>query len=242
MYLGVPNPNILVPLEKMTITPEDKKPFQVLYNPQSYVQSRQVNYTQTEGLSYNSPMSQFVSGGLEVLQFDLFFDSMSAGAEVGGGLVDRLKFTANSVLPSLAKFVDVRDYTQKVYNLMIIDDNTHHPPLVYLEWASLQFQGYLVSCAQNFVKFTESGMPVRAWLQCTFMEQVAPLKSNLLNPLNSPDTTKFRTVCQGDSLWAMAAKEYGQPGQWRAIAEANGLVNPRLLRSGDRLSLPALIK
>ncbi len=242
MYLGIPNPNILVPLEKMTIEPEDQKAFQVLYNPESYVQSRQVHYQPTDGMAYNSPMAQFVCGGLETLQFQLFFDSMSAGAEVGGGLADRAKFTANSALPSLTKFVDVREYTQKIYNLMIIDDKTHHPPSVYLEWSSLQFEGYLVSCSQNFVRFTENGMPVRAWLQCTFVEEVAPLKSNLRNPLNSPDTSKFRTVCQGDSLWAMAAKEYGQPEQWRAIADANGLVNPRLLRSGERLSLPALIK
>ena len=59
-------------------------------------------------------------------------------------------------------------------------------------------------------------------------------------PLESPDTTKYRTVHQGDSLWAMAAKEYGQPEQWRAIADANGLANPRALRSGERLVVPAI--
>ncbi len=242
MYIGIPNPNIIVPLEKMTIQAKGGKPFQVLYNPASYVQSRSVDYDRTDGLSYNSPMAQFVHGGLEVLQFQLFFDSMTAGAEVGGSIVDRAKFTANSILPSLTKFVDVRDYTSQIYNLMIVDDKTHHPPVVHLAWSSLQFEGYLMSCSQNFIKFSESGTPVRAWVQCAFLESVAPLKSNLLNPLNSPDTTKFRTVCQGDSLWSMAAKEYGQPEQWRVIASANGLVNPRLLRSGQRLSLPAIVK
>ena len=246
MYVGIPNPNIIMPLEKMTIEVRDKKlipkRFQVLYNPASYVQQRSVNYRETDGMAYNSPMAQFIHGGLEVLQFQLFFDSMTAGAEVGGSIVDRALFTANSILPSKTKFIDVRKYTSEIYNLMIIDDDLHHPPEVYLEWSSLQFEGYLVSCSQNFIKFSESGTPVRAWVQCTFIESVAPLKSNLKNPLNSPDTTRFRTVCQGDSLWAMAAKEYGQPEQWRAIASANGLVNPRLLRSGQRLSLPALIK
>ena len=47
---------------------------------------------------------------------------------------------------------------------------------------------------------------------------------------------------QGDSLWALSAKEYGQPEQWRAIADANRLANPRQLRSGERLVLPALKK
>ena len=40
MYIGVPNPNILVPLEKMKIEPEGKSSFEVLYNPESYIQGR----------------------------------------------------------------------------------------------------------------------------------------------------------------------------------------------------------
>ena len=35
MYVGIPNPNILVPLEKMTIQPAGKTAFQVLYNPRA---------------------------------------------------------------------------------------------------------------------------------------------------------------------------------------------------------------
>ena len=63
---------------------------------------------------------------------------------------------------------------------------------------------------------------------------------NKLNPHNSPDTTKFRTVRQGDSLWALADAAYGDAGRWREIAEANGIVNTRRLRTGELLVLPAL--
>ena len=63
----------------------------------------------------------------------------------------------------------------------------------------------------------------------------------MANPLNSPDTTKYHTVRQGDSLWALAAQEYGDAGQWRAIAEANGLANPRTLRTGETLVVPAKV-
>ncbi len=240
MYIGIPNPNILIPLEKMTIQPEGKASFQVLYNPESYSQSRQVRYAQARGISTNTPVSQFAGGSLETLSFRLFFDSMSAGSEVGGGLVDRLKFAGNSMLPSLAKIVDVRTYTKKVYSLMEIDPNKHVPPLLKLKWSSLQFTGHLISCKQTFVRFGERGIPLRAWLDCEFQEFIAPQKATLPRPLESPDTTKYRTVHQGDALWSLSAKEYGQPEQWRAIADANGLANPRVLRSGDRLVLPAI--
>lgn len=240
MYIGIPNPNILIPLEKMTIQPQGKTAFQVLYNPESYTQSRQVRYAQSGGISTNTPVSQFAGGSLEILQFRLFFDSMSSGSEVGGGLADKAKFAANGMLPSLTKLIDVRSYTKKVYSLMEIDPDKHVPPLLKLKWSSLQFTGHLISCRQTFVRFGERGVPLRAWLDCVFQEFIAPQKATLPRPLESPDTTKYRTVHQGDTLWSLSAKEYGQPEQWRAIADANGLSNPRTLRSGDRLVLPAI--
>ena len=240
MYIGIPNPNILIPLEKMTIQPQGKSAFEVLYNPESYSQSRQVRYAQANGISTNTPVSQFAGGSLEILQFRLFFDSMSSGSEVGGGLVDRLLFTANSLLPSAANLIDVRDYTNKIFQLMKTESSVHRPPRLLVEWSSLQFTGFLASCTQQFLKFDESGTPVRAMLKCQFIEHVDLNKLSGMNPLGSPDTTKFRSVHQGDSLWALAAKEYGQSGQWREIARANGIVNPRRLRMGDTLVLPAL--
>lgn len=240
MYVGIPNPNALIPLEKLTIEPEGKKAFQVLYNPSEYNQSRMVRYAQSHGISTNTPVVQFAGGSMEILRFRLFFDSMSAGSEVGGTIGDKAKFALNSVAPSIGKSIDVRTYTNKVYQLMEIDPDKHVPPLLKLKWSSLQFTGHLISCAQSFVRFNERGMPVRAWLDCVFQEFIAPMKANLPRPLESPDTTKYRTVRQGDALWSLAVKEYGQPGLWRAIAGANGLANPRRLRTGERLVLPAL--
>lgn len=243
MYLGIPNPNILVPLKKLKIKPESGsscEKVEVLYNPDSYTQSRQVRPIYAQGSSGQKSYVMAMSAGKETLQFRLFFDSMSAGSEVGGDMLDKLKFTANSLLPSLAKIVDVRKYTEKIYKYMEIDENLHHLPRLTLEWDSLEFEGMLMSCQQNFVKFNETGMPVRAWVSCVFVEAMDPSKKKSLNPLNSPDTTKFRTVSQGDTLWSIAEEEYGQPEQWRAIADANGIVNPRILRTGDSLAVPGL--
>ncbi len=243
MYLGIPNPNILMPLKKLKITPESGskcKKVEVLYNPDSYTQSRQIRPIYAHGTNGKPSYVMATGAGRETLQFRLFFDSMSAGSEVGGGMIDKLKFTANSLLPSIAKMVDVRDYTGPIYEYMEVDDNLHHPPRLTLEWDSLEFEGMLMSCQQNFVKFNENGMPVRAWMSCVFVEAMDPTKKKLLSPLNSPDTTKFRTVSQGDTLWSIAEEEYGQPEQWRAIADANGIVNPRLLRTGDSLAVPGL--
>ena len=245
MYVGIPNPNIAIPLEKMTIRNldtkrPDKKVITVLYNPQTYTQVRNVSYAQYNYIGSGGPIVQFRAGTGEVLHFELFFDSLSAGMEVGGTLPDRLKFAGNSLLPSLANQIDVRTYTQKVYELMEIESSVHRPPLLKVEWASLQFQGYLASCQQQFIKFDEKGKPVRAKLTCQFIESLDLDMVQGIAPLESPDTTKYRRIQQGDSLWALSAEEYGQCSQWRVIAKANGLTNPRLLRTGDLIGLPAL--
>ena len=246
MFVGIPNPNILIPVEKMRITnldakdPRDKT-IDVLYNPQTYTRTKSDNFRPISPPGSDAPIIQFHSGGMEQLSFELFFDSVSSGAEVGGTVVDRAKFAGNSLLPTIAGLVDVRDYTRKITNLMYILDDKHRPPELKVEWASLQFRGFLAQCQERFVRFDERGRPVRAFLSCVFIEHRENQKLVVANPLNSPDTTKYHTVRLGDSLWSLAAEEYGDPGEWRVIAEANGLSNPRRLKPGEMLVVPAII-
>ena len=242
MFVGIPNPNILIPVEKMRITDTDNgESFNVLYNPQTYTRQKTVRYRPIPSLGADAPVVQFHSGGAEELTFELFFDSVSAGSEVGGSFADRAKFALNSLAPTIAGGIDVRDYTRKITNLMYVDSDLHRPPILKVEWSSLQFKGFLSSCRERFVRFDEKGQPVRAFLECTFLEFRDNKELYVANPLNSPDTTKYHTVRQGDSLWALAAEEYGDASQWRVIAEANGLSDPRMLRNGEMLVIPALL-
>lgn len=241
MHIGINNANMLAPVTKLKITNKSKNTsFYVLYNPESYTLERSTKYSETAGLASNAPSIQFIFGSIETLKMQLFFDTFSAGAEVGGSMADAAKFAGNSLLPSAAKQLDVRKYTSKVYDLMLIEPSKHVPPLLKLEWSSLQFEGHLVSCTQNFTKFNERGMPVRATLDCVFKQYIEPGKIAEMEPVGSPDTAKYRTVRQGDALWSFAAREYGQCGLWREIAAANGIDNPRLMDTGDIIEIPAL--
>jgi len=59
--------------------------------------------------------------------------------------------------------------------------------------------------------------------------------------LFSPDTSKFHTIQQNETLNDLSRIAYdGDPTQWRHIAEANNIANPRTLRSGSVVRLPAI--
>lgn len=242
MVTGPLNPNSMIPLAKMCITNKrNSKKIYVMYNPESYVQERGAKYSEAPGLSSNMPSVQFVHGTSETLSMQLFFDTYWTGSLVGGTKLDKAALMATSALPASAK-MDVREYTSKIYDLMIIDPTTHVPPLLKIEWASLQFEGHLVSCKQNFSMFNQLGKPVRATLDVTFKQYMKPSTIAEMKPNESPDTEKYRTVHQGDSLWSFSGREYGQCEQWRVIAQANGIVNPRRLDTGSMIKLPALQK
>lgn len=229
-------------LKKAKITqidppPRTPKPITVLFNPNEYAIERAVNYAEYPVLGLDSPILQFINGTAETLRMNLFFDTFTAGLGTGS-LTDSVTFAATSLLPEIGK-LDVRDYTKKIYKLMEVAGDRHAPPLVKFEWGSLSFKGYVVSVSQQFLKFNFLGTPVRARLDVTFKAYKTIKEQKTQSPLNSPDRTKFKVISEGDTLTAIAEKEYGDNEMWREIARANHIENPRLLKTGETIKIPA---
>lgn len=59
---------------------------------------------------------------------------------------------------------------------------------------------------------------------------------------NSVQTTKITgaiyTIVQGDNLWDIAVRAYGDGYAWTKISKANNLSNPDLIHPGNKLSIP----
>ena len=228
-------------LEKAKLTVEKEngsETFSVQFNPSEYNISENVNYAEKNIPGTAGPITQFVSGASATLNLSLIFDTFDTPengvreSQQNGDLTSQKAHTPT----------DVSKLTRRVAELVAIDGSLHRPPMVTFAWGSLSFQGVVTDIKQTYTMFMPSGMPVRARVELTLKSVTDPGAAKRKRPFESPDRTKYRTVHQGDSLWALSAKEYGQPEQWRAIADANGLANPRALRSGERLVLPAIKK
>lgn len=191
-------------------------PVKILFNPTEYSieHSNQFQNTQLPGLS--APLTHFISGNARTLTMELFFDTYESGE-------------------------DVRDYTQKITELLEIESELHAPPVCRFSWGKLEFKAVLERVTQRFTMFRdEQGIPVRATLNVTFKEYKTITEQFQEKPRHSSDRTKQRLISPGDSLWLLADKEYGDPALWRPIARANNLANPRKLEVGKEIIVPPL--
>jgi len=160
---------------------------------------------------------------------DLFFDTYEKGEDVRL-FTDRITgWDAGSMfsnLPGASK------------GLMDIDSDLHAPPVCLFIWGAFVFQCIIERVSKRFTMFLPEGIPVRATLSLTLKEYREVDVQVREIALQSSDLTKRWVVKQGESLWYIAAMEYGDPADWRLIAEANSIDNPRMLTPGEELIIP----
>jgi len=205
-------------MEKAKITVlkgKDKgKEFEVMFNPKEYTLDKSNEFANINIPGLESPLLQFTRGGLQTLTMDLFFDTYEKGK-------------------------DVRKYADEVIKLMEVDEELHAPPVCKFYWGKgIEFVFVLSKMTKKFTMFDSNGIPVRATLTVTFNEYLTEAK--LKKTTSSPDRTKVYTLKEGDSLWAIAGEEYGNPAHWRVIAAANKIENPRLPPVGQEIEIPPL--
>jgi len=217
-----------MPLDKLTIKPEKGTQFTVLFNPERYTLSNGVQIAEIAIPGLDSPVLQFVRGQNEKITMELFFDTTEFG------MVGDVK--------------DVRTETRKIYDLVKINQETHAPPRCELSWGGQLFSfGYspspqciVESVSEEFTLFSPKGIPLRAKLNVTFREYKTIENQLKEKPKRSADRTKLREFKRGQTLSHVAWQEYNDPGEWRPIAEANGLEDPRRILPGTQLLIPRI--
>jgi hypothetical protein len=205
---------------------ETGEKLRVMFNPERYTVNRGVQIAEIAIPGLDSPVLQFVRGQNEKITMELFFDTTDSG------MVDNV--------------TDVRTETSKVYALTKVNSETHAPPRCSLIWRDRLFSfGWkatskclVESISEEFNLFSPSGVPLRAKLNVTFREYLTIEEQLQETPRHSADRRKVRVLARGKTLSHLAWEEYNDPGEWRLIAEANNVDNPRLIAPGTTLAVP----
>lgn len=208
----------------------------VQFNPTEFSLDKGAQIAEIAIPGLDSPLLQFVRGQNEKLSVDLFFDTTEDGTGAGARSVTTL--------------------TDQFYSLVKIEPEGHAPPVCAFIWnasfpgANLapaagnqrrnHFQCVIESIKQKFTFFSPEGVPLRATLTLslreykTLDEQLAQLN------LTSPNRTHSHVTSLGDTLAGIAGRYYRRPGEWRAIADANDMDDPRRLAPGRFLRIPPI--
>lgn len=215
-------------LEKLAIVPETGATIYALFNPEKYTVSKSLQLAEVNIPGLDSPVVQYVRGQTEKINMELFFDTTDYG----------MAYTVK----------DVRSLTTDIYKLLKVNGDLHAPTRVQLHWGNgghmtshgTKIDPWLVleSVSEEFNLFSPAGIPLRAKLTVSFREAWTIEQQLTETPRHSSDRTKLHRVVRGETISQIALTEYSDAEQWRAIADANHLDNPRRLTPGDQLTIP----
>jgi hypothetical protein len=206
------------------------------FNPTEIVLEKNVHIAEIAIPGLTAPLQQFVRGDAETLKLELFFDTSDQGMG--------------------ATAVSVATLTDPIYALSRIVPEQHAPPIVTFVWGSdfpgnelpeqlgnqrrNSFTGVVTNIRQTFTLWSSGGVPVRAKLSLSLREYAALQDQLKALNLASPNKTHSYVLARGDTLALIAAKFYFDSMNWRPIALANGIDDPRRLKPGMELKVPSL--
>lgn len=228
--MEVPNP---FKLQRLTITPvrdgnssEPARPFEAMFNPNQYsltYRNRLLHQrTQTPDLGKQE------YGGQDPAYFQVRLILDGTGATESYGLATGFGLAVPTVKEKVNQFL------KTCYRVV---GDTHKPNEVHVQWGIVNFYGQIESLQVNFTLFDQSGNPLRAELDVSFVGRDD--EHNFVN-LSSPDLTHVRVARAGDTLPMLAKEIYGSSRYYLFIAEANGLDDFRNLQPGTKLHFPPL--
>jgi hypothetical protein len=205
-----------MPLAKATlINTSTGAPIRVMFNPEEYTLTRQATWADARVPGLESPLVQFINGGIDTLSMNLFFDTTEDNR-------------------------DVRLHIDLLTKLLELDPKNDAPPVILFVWGSLTFPCVIEALSRNFTMFDSKGIPLRATVTVTFRGS-NPLELLIAkNPFRSLDHERKHIVKAGETLSQIAWQEYQDASLWRLIAQENKIDNPRKLQAGQVLLVPPL--
>jgi hypothetical protein len=189
----------------------------VLFNPKEYSVQKSVQWEPHKAPGLDTPEQEFTSGNPSVLSVELFFDTYEEKKDVR------------------------KEHTEKIMQLALVDADKHRPPLVMFSWGGFKFKGVVESLTLRYTMFLPDGKPCRATANLSIKEAQTAKEQLQNKPRNSPDHTKRRTLKMGETLALIAHEEYDDPAEWRRIADANGIMDPKDVKPGTVLTLPPIL-
>ncbi len=228
---------------------QDQELITCQFNPTELTFSKNAQFAEIGIPGLDAPVQQFIRGGTETFSVELFFDTTDSG----------MGTNAVSVTPIVNQF----------YQLVKQDPGTHAPPQCLFMWGvpeqqlvfEMEYQGeegterqiglaaedssapywftfVVESIERKFLLFSPEGTPLRARLTVRMREYQT--LEQMVARLESADRTRTRIFKRRERLDRLSNQLYDTPTEWRRIAQANDIDDPRRIQPGTILQIPPI--
>lgn len=211
-------------IRRKDASPSEAVVFQ--FNPTEFSVNRAIQWSEAQQKGANTSKLEFKGGQPAQVSLSLMFDTTDCGHDV------RSEFT--NALWKLA-MVDPKNKNAR--------SKKAEPPHVLFEWGKGQtlwtFEAVITQLNQKFTMFLADGTPVRSTVDLTLKQAKDVTSFPAQNPTSGGvEGQRVRVLVEGETLDRIAVEEYGDANQWRHLALANNVDDPRRLEPGQTLIVP----
>ncbi len=218
----------LIPMAGDSVVTDESQHIEVQFNP-STLRITLANNLKADTGSGNRNSAQFVGKCEGSLAVELLFDTT---------------VTWGSRTQSVTVNSDVRIQTNRIVEMFMglqepDSDRPKAPRRCRFQWGSFQFTGMLSTYSETLDFFAPEGIPLRATLALTFKEDRYRFEHGNMQSAGR-DQAKISAGGDGISAVGVTLTAGLNPQEWRTIADANSLENPRFT-SGGGVTVPGSI-
>jgi hypothetical protein len=201
--------------------------FVVGFNPSSFTVNNKIEYKKTEAKGQDGGDPQFEK--IPPLEFSIEFTIDGTGVAMGS---QQGKDQKDYLKKQVKKLRDVTGCN--------INGDIHRPNYLAVLWGTFYIECVLTTLNITYNLFDRTGSPLRAKVNCSFLERIGPGKGGRKSRLESPDLTKYVVAKEGDQLPLLVKDKYNDPAYYIQVARINKLKNFRNIQPGQTLILPPL--
>jgi nucleoid-associated protein YgaU len=208
--------------------------FTVDFNPNTFTLNHKIDYTQTQGKGQvgNDPVFEKIPA----LEFSLEFTIDGTGVAMGNlSPAKKSNYQSNK-----ADYVKSQVRILKDVAGLYLNAEIHRPNYLLVLWGTLSIDCVMTALNITYNLFDPQGVPLRAKINCSFLQRLRPGEGSRGAMLESSDLTKQRLVQEGDLLPLLAKENYQASDYYLQLARVNKLKNFRNIPPGTTLILPPM--